>query len=207
MNKELSWWEGEAGTAYAMRNMPTDLEVESRRKSLYNALEPLLIAPFYGSPAINNVLEVGCGPGANLKALEGLIPNIYGVEPNPHAREMVATVAPKAEIFDGSAFNVPAADESFDLVFTAGVLIHINPDSLKLAMREIIRLSRKYVMCIEYFAPSCEPVKYYGDVRIWRNDFGKLYLDEGLKPVKTGFFWKHDGSGYDNTVFNVLARG
>ena len=203
MNKELSWWEGAEGKAYAMRNSPTLLDIENRQKSLYAALSEI----WHPNSKIFSVLEVGCGPGANLAALsDATAVQLYGVEPNPYARHLALEVAPKAKIFDGSAFNITAEDESFDLVFTAGVLIHINPEQLKLAMREIIRVSRKYVMAIEYFAPECEPIKYYGDVRIWRNDFGKIYLDEGLKPVRTGFFWKHNNSGYDNTVFWLMEK-
>ena len=110
-----------------------------------------------------------------------------------------------ARIVDGHAGNILAEDGSFDLVFTAGVLIHINPYNLSDAMKEIVRVSRRHVLTIEYFAPKSEHVIYYGAERIWRNDFGKLYMDMGLKHVAHGFFWK-ETDGFDSTVWTLLEK-
>ena len=45
-----------------------------------------------------------------------------------------------------------SATAPFDLTFTTGVLIHQPPDSLPIVMNEIVRCSRRYVLCGEYYA-------------------------------------------------------
>ena len=201
MNNELEYWEGEGGTKYAARNEPTEAEITKRTLALSKIVTRI-------KPLPKSILEVGSGPGANLAALDRLFGEsvyLFGCEPNESARKMSELVCPSAIINDGHASALPAADGTFDLVLTAGVLIHISPDRLSLAMDEIIRVSNRHIVCIEYFAPTCEPIKYYGDDRIWKNDFGKLYLEKGLKPVDSGFFWRQD-SGYDNVVWSLLEK-
>ena len=44
-------------------------------------------------------------------------------------------------------------DSYVDLVFTNGVLFHILPDKLKQIMSKINRVSKKYILCSEYFSP------------------------------------------------------
>lgn len=202
MNTELDFWQGEGGSSYLRRNKITRAEIRARMDSLSKI--------FFGPPAVipKNILEVGAGPGGNLLAIHEFLPSsrLFAIEPNLDARNHLENLS-IAEVYDGHAGSICAADASFDLVFTAGVLIHIHPDRLDDCLKEIARVSRRHVLCIEYFAPTCEPVTYYGATRIWRNDFGKRYMDVcGLKPVSTGFFWKWDGSGYDNTVWHLLEK-
>lgn len=200
MNTALDFWEGDGGSAYAVRNSPTTADVDKRVRALSRIFNKI--------SAPKTILEVGCGPGANLVALRRLLGDgvqLHACDPNESARKIAQDLCAAAFIYDGHASAINAADEVFDLVMTAGVLIHIQPDRLSLAMDEIIRVSNKYVLCIEYFAPECEPIKYYGDFRIWRNNYGKLYVNKGLKMIGYGFFWAED-SGYDNVVWNLLEK-
>lgn len=204
--KELDWWAGPGGDDYMIRNGISERNIAQRQASL----EKLLRLDPWNLVSVSSVLEVGCGPGANLVALQRILPEarLVGIEPNPSARESAAKVCPTATIIEGHAGEIGAADDSFDLVFTAGVLIHVHPDRLAATCREIARVSRAYVLAIEYFAPSVEPVVYHGDVRIWRNDFGKVYRDEvGLVPIRHGFFWREADEGYDSTVWWLLKKG
>lgn len=205
MNPELEWWEGDGGTEYTKRNPSTWVNRTQRSKSLLRALDHIA-----GEPRTRTILEVGCGSGANLMALRHAgFPKsaLYGIEPNPLARAEAIESGAATAVYDGHASAIPAADSTFDLVMTAGVLIHVHPERLPFAMKEIIRVSKAYVLAIEYFAVEPEPIVYYGAERIWRNDFGKLYLDLGLKVIDTGFFWKHEPSGYDSTVYWLLQKG
>ena len=62
-------------------------------------------------------------------------------------------------------------------------------------MREIHRVSRRYIACVEYFADSPEEVTYRGESgRMWRRDYGSAYMDLfSLKLLGNGFFWKREG--------------
>jgi len=200
MNQELEFWTGEGGDSYTRRNDVLATELLRRRRSWLAIVDELSLEAAH-------ILEVGPGPGANLHVLHDLMPDayLYGVEPNEAARKLLAESCPFTKIQDGHAANILAEDASFDLVFTAGVLIHIHPSRLQDAIKEIIRVSRRFVLAIEYFAPKCEPVVYYGAERIWRNDFGKLYIELGLRHLAHGFFWR-ETDGFDSTVWWLMEK-
>lgn len=198
----LSWWQGEGGSAYARRNSPTPEDIARRARALARVWDRM-------QPEPRSVLEVGSGPGANLAALRRITTAvIVGVEPNESAR-MAARLAGDCDVHDGHAGAVPCEDSGIDLVLTAGVLIHVPPEGLRDALVEIARVAKRYVLAIEYFAPREEPVVYYGDVRIWRRDYGAEYAAIGLVPVAHGFFWKglpEGGDGFDSTVWWLMRK-
>lgn len=201
MNAHLAWWQGDGGDAYVRRNEPTPQDIARRARSLSRVL--VRVRPEPGS-----ILEVGCGPGANLAALARITTaDLFAVEPNESARLAAAKLCPAARIFEGHAEAIPAADASFDLVLTAGTLIHVPPERLADAMAEIVRVARCHVLSIEYFAPETEPVVYHGAERIWRDDYGRKYLAQHrLELVDTGFFWKEDAAGFDNVIWWLMRR-
>ena len=63
-------------------------------------------------------------------------------------------------------------------MFTSGLLIHIHPDKLRDAMREVRRCSSKYIWGFEYFSPEPTEIKYrkVNDL-LWKRDFAKVYFD------------------------------
>jgi ubiquinone/menaquinone biosynthesis C-methylase UbiE len=72
----------------------------------------------------------------------------------------------------GHAFDLPFKNEYFDLVFSAGVLIHIPPDHLPEALREIYRVSKRYLLSIEYFAEQETVIHYRGhEDLLWKRNF------------------------------------
>ena len=90
----------------------------------------------------------------------------------------------------GPARELPFRDRWFDLVFTMGVLIHQPPQTLPLVMAEIVRCSRRYVLCGEYFAEKLTEVPYRGQTgALFKRDFGGMYeqLFPELELRKTGF--------------------
>ena len=50
----------------------------------------------------------------------------------------------------------------YDLVFTKGVLIHINPKNLKKIYKKIYKFSSKYILISEYYNPYPTKVLYRG---------------------------------------------
>lgn len=197
----LQWWQADGGTAYVRRNGRTDADIAARTAALGRVLAHISLPPA-------SVLEVGSGPGSNLVALLRLLPQaqIFAVEPSEAGRAASREVLAETHVYDGHACAIPAADGTFTMAMTAGVLIHVDPARLRDAMVEIARVSRRYVLAIEYFAPTREAVAYYGGDRIWRNDFGRLYVELGLTPIAHDFFWKAGGDGYDNCVAWLLEK-
>lgn len=78
------------------------------------------------------VLEVGCGSGRFLKYLSKKAKYIVGVDPSDaiYAADTLVGYNEHIYLIKASANNLPFVDESFDFVYSIGVLHHI-PDTLK----------------------------------------------------------------------------
>jgi len=70
------------------------------------------------------------------------------------------------------------------------VLIHLAPEYLLQAIKEIHRCSRQYIWGFEYYSPACEEIVYRGKKSLmWKNNFPKVYTDafKDLKLRQTKF--------------------
>ena len=191
-------WAGEFGDAYIDRNITAE---EGRRDFWTQTLTRL-------APA--NALEVGCNVGGNLMWVADAIgaENTAGIDINSKAVEIVAERLPGVDARVASALELPFEDGSFDLVFTIGVLIHQDPAELVDVMSEIVRCSRRYVLCGEYYAEEETEVPYRGhEGALFKRDFGGLYLERfpELSLVDKGFLPKGQGS-WDDVTWWVLEK-
>lgn len=203
---ELSHWQGEFGDDYTDRNLSTD-EILRARKKLWSEILSLCVPE---APA--NIIEIGSNIGVNLRAIAQLTPaTLYALEPNARARGQIVEdgVVPPERVMDGTASAIPLPDAACDLAFTSGVLIHIHPDHLLAATTDIVRVARRYVVCIEYFADKPEEATYRGRPGLlFKRDFGSFYLDHfpELVPIGCGFAWRRL-TGLDNVTWWLFRKG
>jgi pseudaminic acid biosynthesis-associated methylase len=197
MQTQLETWQGEFGRAYTDRNR-TD----------WRTLLPAFRHMLKDIP-LNRVLEIGCNRGHNLEALREVLgreAKLVGVEPNPHALDLARQTA-AADFLPGDIYNLPFESGSFDLVFTAGVLIHIPLGDLAAALAELHRCSRRYLLAIEYAAEEETTIPYreHGDL-LWKRDFLKHYQTQfpGLALVRQGFWDMADG--FDRCTWWLLEK-
>jgi pseudaminic acid biosynthesis-associated methylase len=162
---QLTLWRSEFGRDYTDRN---DHDKPERAEAWRHVLSG--IAP-------RRVLEVGCNIGWNLVYLDRLgISELYGIEPQPDAVIRARARRPDLGVLLGTAFDLPFRDRFFDLVFTSGVLIHIAPDSLGTALDEIYRVSRRWIVAIEYDDPIEREIAYRGHTgALWKRDHGAAW--------------------------------
>lgn len=191
-------WSGEFGDQYVSRNSAA---AEGR-------------APFWREILrefpVSSALEVGCNLGGNLRWVMESVPHrsVYGVDINEQALCELRGTLPEVNALWAPARELPFRDRWFDLVFTMGVLIHQPPQALPLVMAEIVRCSRKYVLCGEYYAEDLTEVPYRGHAgALWKQDFGALYqqLFPELKLRKQGFLAKGVGS-WDDVTFWLFEK-
>ena len=178
MNKQEKQWSGQFGNKYTLRNFDSKPKIKLKlNRSL-------------------RILEIGSNVGNQLLALKKMgFKNLYGIEINPKSVEK----AKIKNIIVGSALDIPFKDKYFDLVFTAGLLIHISPKDIRKVMKEIIRCSKKYVMGYEYYAPKYQKVNYRGHKdMLWKTDFAKLYQKFNLKLINEKRFQEKEGT---DTIF------
>jgi spore coat polysaccharide biosynthesis protein SpsF len=198
-------WRGHFGDAYTERNA-----VSEARLSALAFLWATILRPTMGAPP-RSILEIGANVGLNLRALARLTgAELYAVEPNARARSALVAdgVVPAGRALDGLCDAVPLPAESMDLVFTSGVLIHVDPSNLVASCREIHRVSARYVACIEYFSDKPEEVLYRGQPHaLFKRDFGSFYLDhfDDLRVLDCGFAWKRT-TGLDNLTWWLFDK-
>ena len=196
--QQLDIWRGDFGQAYTDRNIED-----------WNLRLPAFREILEGQP-VRRVVEIGCNRGHNLVALSELLGDeaeVVGVEPNPYAQQLARTFSSKVGVLQGNVFDLPFKDGFFDLSFTAGVLIHIALEDLPRALAEIHRVSRRYILAMEYFAEEETAIPYQGRTDLlWKRDFLKHYRAQfpELRLVRQGFYGKD--RGFDRTTYWLLEK-
>jgi len=192
-----SLWGGQFGDAYVDRNA----EAPKHREPFWRAI--------LGEFPSQRVLEVGCNLGANLTWIGKIVPpsSVFGVDVNVKALGQLRRTDPELNPVCATARELPFRDRWFDMTFTMGVLIHQPPETLPLVMSEIVRCSRRWVVCGEYFAEQPTEVPYRGQTgALFKRDFGGMYqsLFPELKLRKQGFLGKAEG--WDDVTYWVFER-
>jgi pseudaminic acid biosynthesis-associated methylase len=188
-------WGGQFGNEYVSRNRVNP----ALRQDFWRGIMTRYISP--------TVLEVGCNLGANLRPISIVAPatSLTGIDINATALGELHREAPAVRLSRASASALPFADRSFDLVFTCGVLIHQPPELLPFIMDEIVRCSRRYVLCAEYFSPDTVEVPYRGQTRaLFKSDFGRTY--EERYPLRLLEKTLLTGPGWDEVTCWVFQK-
>ena len=187
MNEQEKLWSGDFGKTYTDRN-----RVDWRAR-----------IPFWkrvlNETGARSVTEIGCNAGWNLSAIRRAYPDIElsGIEINEYAA-MQARIAG----LDVPS-TLPVVWPRADLVFTTGVLIHQNPDAVKIMMERIVEASFQYVLAVEYAAETEQEVKYRGmEGMLWKRPYGRMYRAMGLKEVDS---WPA-GDGFDRCAAWLLSK-
>jgi len=85
-------------------------------------------------------LEIGCGYGRVTPLLKIFSENVTGLDPNKEVLQDLENHFPGIEAVKGFAEDLPFEDNSFDLIYTRGVLQHIPESSLENVVSEIERV-------------------------------------------------------------------
>lgn len=178
---QIQEWTGGFGRAYTDRNVLAPAALDELYLQNYGVSRTEINGRFLaGIPLDARILEVGCNIGNQLLLLESMgFEHLHGVEIQSYAIDRARSRLKNAKVMESSAFDIPYPDGYFDLVFTSGVLIHIAPADLPLAVAEITRCSKSYIWGLEYFANEPTEVQYRGhDGLLWKMDYAKLYLQQ-----------------------------
>lgn len=203
--EQVQFWRGDFGDAYIDRNSNNANNLRARI-AFWSQLMACLVGP-----APRSILEIGANIGNNLHALRHLTDaEFFALEPNEKARKILVSdgVVPAPNIHNGIASSINLPDKSVDLAFTSSVLIHIHPDDLEVACREIYRVTARYIVCIEYFSDKPEEAHYRGhSERLFKRDFGDYWLNlfPKMETVRYGFAWKRV-SGLDNLTWWIFRK-
>jgi len=202
MNKTEEFWKGEFGIEYAKRN--TGLVA---RNAVFFAKALL---PVMGVRQPQSVLELGCGTGQNLEALQLLLgtqTELEGIEIN----EQAAKACKVGIIHVRSLLGLTGSTwlRTWDLVLTKGVLIHQPPEELPRIYDMMYRASNRYIFIAEYYNPIPMEVRYRGHHGVmWKRDFAGELMDQhpDVKLVDTGFAYHRAPQPQDDLTWFLLEK-
>jgi pseudaminic acid biosynthesis-associated methylase len=191
--EQTNFWESDFGKEYTDRNTFTHEGLNNYYLTNYGITKDKLNEEFLGTlDKTIRILEVGCNIGMQLNALQKMgFTNLTGIELQAYAVEKAKQLTKGINIIQGSGFEIGFEDNSFDLVYTHGVLIHINPKDLPKIMSEMIRVSSKYIWGFEYYNDEIKQIPYRGhDGFMWKGDYCGLFQDQNanLKIVKKDLY-------------------
>jgi pseudaminic acid biosynthesis-associated methylase len=194
--EQLNLWRSDFGRQYTDRN---DVEKPERIATWKRLLGGIVPA---------RVVEVGCNVGWNLEYLRRLgASELYAVEPQAYAVARARARAPEFGVLQGTAFDLPFKDNFADLAFTSGVLIHIAPQDIARAMAEIYRVSKRYIVAIEYDAPTEQAITYRGTSdSLWKRDHGGIWQARYPELKQLARFEVGAADGYDDCTAHLFEK-
>jgi ubiquinone/menaquinone biosynthesis C-methylase UbiE len=145
---------------------------------------------------VSSVLEVGCSAGNDLRLFPKDL-DVNGIDKSEFAINIAKQNLPfKFKV--GLAASLPYDDSSVDLVFTRNVLNYIESPDIDQVLRELFRVSKKYILNVELFSGeetriTDEPITTWGRnmQRRWSNLQVKIIsnvdLHEDIDPRKSRF--------------------
>jgi spore coat polysaccharide biosynthesis protein SpsF len=200
MDNQEEFWTSPFGDSYSSRNQSNQL-LQANKLFWQRVLSGV-------HPQPSSFLELGANIGMNFLALKELLPEISftGLEINKEAyRELVKTGC-KAVL--GSVYDFETTEE-FDVTFTKGVLIHINPDRLNEVYDALYKHSNRFILVAEYYSSGPVEVEYRGyQGKLFKRDFAGELLDRftDLELIDYGFSYHRDLLPQDDISWFLLKK-
>jgi spore coat polysaccharide biosynthesis protein SpsF len=185
--EQEAFWEGDFGDEYTDRN--EGLVWVAANTALFGKV-------LRRTQKVKRVLELGSNIGLNLMALHNLLPTaeLSAVEINEKAASELKSRLPEVDVHRKSILDFKP-NKTWDLVFTKGVLIHINPDQLPIVYELMHRASARYVLVAEYYNPTPTEITYRGHTgKLFKRDFAGDMLEQfsDLSLIDYGFVYHRD---------------
>lgn len=133
------------------------------------------------SLSFRSVAEVGCGfARVGRKVVERFGASWVGLDVSRAQLEAARRRFPsfKGSVVEASATQLPLASNSFDLVLSAEVLLHIPPDRIGAVAREMLRVSRRHVVHVDWYE---DYMVGHQTGWCWAHDYPALWDDLGVE--------------------------
>lgn len=150
-----------------------------------------------------NVLEVGSQWGENLVAIREDFPSVKLVgididkETTDEAKKVTGLDLRLGNILDGNF-----QDKEFDVVFTEALFCMLEPNQVDRALKEVIRIARKYIVLVELKTSELVGMVYGGRTGAnWVELFKKYGLEAKQTKIHSKNWeanpWKENGYIYE----------
>lgn len=163
----------------------------------------------------NSFFEAGCGFGWNIYRVKNEFPNkfVSGVDfslsqlsnSKRYSNDIILPV------INGDATKLPLKNNAFDVGFSLGVFMNINPRKIKFALEEMMRVCRKYIIHIEYDENhTTEKLKEKRTFKtnIVSHNYTKLYKEMGAEILsfKSYIDFEKDYENHNKNINSDLER-
>lgn len=116
----------------------------------YNNIRGQQMVDYFKDKDVKSFFEIGCNSGRNLyyisKNLSGK--EMSGIEISSRAAEDARKHLPDATIYNED-IHLATISKTYDVVYTGGVLMHIEPNLISDVLKKCLSLSNKYVIHME----------------------------------------------------------
>lgn len=183
-------WNGKFGKKYIQRNNDNK-EFNKRYIKKFGTTKNKINKNFYKYFKKNfKFLEIGCNVGMQLKIInKSGFKNLYGIDIQQRAINEARKNLKSNNFIKNKSNKISFPDNSFDVVLTNDVLIHMNKNILKSTIKEIYRVSKKFVWCFEYYSNSRKEIRYRGQKNLlWKDNFSKYFPKSKFKLIKSKKF-------------------
>ena len=140
----------------------------------------------------DSIFEIGFFAGRNLKYISEAFPDasVGGLEVNPKAVRFAREKLPNCNLLHFDLHELSDISGVSDIVFTSGVLIHVPPEDLTSAIKQMISRAARYVMHLEQLGKNevcAGPKKFKPTYKVsdqiqWNPDLVEVYEGLGYKP-------------------------
>ena len=138
------------------------------KKRAYRAQERHLGRVLQGLD-FENFLDVGCGFG-RVARLIGERATGFGLDLSLDQLRRAKGFAGGHGWARGDAESLPFRDAVFDLVLATEVLMHVPPENVRSALGEMVRVARRHVVNLDWYAPNTEMTELN-----WSHDYAAAY--------------------------------
>ncbi len=145
---------------------------------------------------IGSVLDVGCGPGNFLESTVTAFGAARGtgVEPSADATDLLTekfASDPRLEFVTAPAHALPFETDSFDFVVCWSVLHWVGRNEYLQSLGELIRVTRKFLVVMDFVAGRDYRVPYGHDDRFftYKMDFAPAILASGVMQTRDDRRW------------------
>ena len=167
-------------------------EYASNADENYNEEFAKFIRDLATSLKCTSVLEVGCNAGNDLRLFPESI-KVNGLDSNQKIVNVAKTRLPTADFRAGMVTELPYDDASIDMIFTHGFFNHLEDEKIDAGIRELFRVSAKYIVNCEALHDDAGLTGHRGrdmykkwqeyKVRIISN----VVMHEDIDPLKPAF--------------------
>jgi len=151
----------------------------------------------------DSFFEAGSGFGWNVKSVKKEFPGVsiggidFSFPQLQNSRKYLPDIIMPA--VQGDACSMPFLDNSFDVGFTLGVFMNIHPGKIGRAIDEMIRVSRKYIIHLEWDQENTKPElkeRRVFKTNIVSHDYRELYVKRGKRILKFESFKDYENQFY-----------